>query len=189
VLRYDGANGEFMDVFATDPQGSSPATDMKFGPNGNLYVAALSHGVFQFDANTGVSLGNFVPPDHFSFATGIAFGPDEDLYVATGPGNSVLRYSGATGDFIDTFIATRLNGAQGIGFGPDGKFYVAGLFNDAILRYDGQTGAFIDIFAFSGIDAPMFFVFAVPEPDGLVLVLLAVFAPGNRALATRARDA
>ncbi|MEZ6071761.1 MAG: hypothetical protein R3C10_16230 [Pirellulales bacterium] len=38
VLRYNGTSGAFIDVFATTPVDSQPA-DLRFGPDGNLYVA------------------------------------------------------------------------------------------------------------------------------------------------------
>jgi hypothetical protein len=78
---------------------------------------------------------------------GLTFGPDGHLYVAGGFLSEVLRYDGVTGNFIDTFVASRSGGLWiplDLAFGPDRRLYVTSALTDSILRYDGQTGAFID---------------------------------------------
>ena len=76
------------------------------------------------------------------------------LYIASGVTDSVIRYDGNTGAFIDAFVPSGsggLDSPRGVIFGPDGNLYVsAGASTNAILRYDGSTGAFIDVFAASG---------------------------------------
>jgi WD40 repeat protein len=173
ILRYNGQTGSFMGVFAT--YAPDLASDLVFGPDGDLFVAMYSNGVYQFNGQTGAPLGNFVPATNFTFVGGIAFGPDDNLYISTESADSVLRYNGTTGAFIDTFVSAGsggLNGANGIEFGPDGNLYVAGGFSDAILRYNGQSGAFLDVFATGPIDAPQYFTFVVPEPGCLTLLAM-----------------
>lgn len=89
--------------------------------------------------------------------TGLDFGPDGHLYVANAAANSVMRYNGQTGAFIDTFATGGgLSSAQGLAFGPDGNLYVSGYLTDAVLRYDGTTGVFMDVFASSAsLDGPL----------------------------------
>ena len=87
-------------------------------------------------------------------SSGIIFGPEGNLYVAsTTDDDSVLRYDGATGAFIDEFVSTAsggLAGPQGLVFGPDGHLYVASNETDNIRRYDGTTGALIGEFVTAG---------------------------------------
>jgi glucose/arabinose dehydrogenase len=79
-------------------------------------------------------------------------GPDGNVYVASSGTNSVLRYNGSTGAFIDAFVAAGSGGLgspYGVAFGPDGNLYVPSGTNNDILRYNGTTGAFIDTFVAS----------------------------------------
>src|SRR5262249_56178530 len=79
--------------------------------------------------------------------------------------NTVKRYNGATGAFIDTFASGGgLRFPGGITFGPDGNLYVTSGFSNSVLRYDGKTGAFLDAFATGGgLSVPTGLVFG---PDG-----------------------
>src|SRR5207244_2461141 len=62
----------------------------------------------------------------------LAFGPDGNLYVGTYSTNSVLRYSGTTGAFIDTF-------ASGGGLNRPSYLAFASLSgNDSLLGGDGN---------------------------------------------------
>lgn len=90
----------------------------------------------------------------------ITFGPDGNLYTATGSGtgyNSIRRYNGTTGAFMDTFVpAGRINGVRDIVF-RGGFMYVASTYTSEVLRYNASTGAFVDVFVTAksgGIDNP-----------------------------------
>ena len=90
----------------------------------------------------------------------LSFGPDGNLYtmVGTGPGyNTIRRYSGTTGEFIDTFIAQgRVNGPRDMLF-RGGYLYVGSEYTDEVLRYNASTGSFVDVFVTAGsggINAP-----------------------------------
>jgi DNA-binding beta-propeller fold protein YncE len=94
--------------------------------------------------------------------------------VASFETDSILRYEGKTGLFVDAFVPSQsggLNGPDaGIVFGPDGCLYVPSYWTDEVLRYHGSTGAFIDAFVSSGSSAmkrPRTLVF---RSDGLLLV-------------------
>jgi subtilisin-like proprotein convertase family protein/streptogramin lyase len=113
----------------------------------------------------------------------ITFGPDgnddgiSDLYTAVGTGtgyNTIQRYDGATGAFLDTFMANdgphKINGVRDIVFHTDGYVYVASAYTDEVLRYDGDTGEFVDVFVEAnsgGIDHPDGMVFADPDGNGI----------------------
>src|SRR5207248_2976388 len=80
----------------------------------------------------------------------LVFGPDGNLYVVSHDNNSVLRYNGATGAFINAFVASGSGGLNApfyLAFGPDGNLYVSGSGTDTIKRYNGSTGAFLGDFA------------------------------------------
>jgi DNA-binding beta-propeller fold protein YncE len=178
VYRFDGETGAFIDRFASYPLEPGWGQDIVFGPDGNLYVSTLFLGVFRFDGNSGEPLGSFVSGEALGPIAGITFGPDGELYAAASELDSVFRFDGETGGFIDTFVAEGaggLNEPHGIGFGPDGNFYVASAFGDAILRYDGKSGAFLDTFASDSLDVPLFFVF-IPEPNCLLLTVMGACA-------------
>jgi streptogramin lyase len=74
-----------------------------------------------------------------------------ELLVGSNSGNSVYRYDGLTGAFIDVFASGGgLSGPRGMEIGPDGHLYVANHTGNNVIRYDGATGAFIDVFASGG---------------------------------------
>jgi sugar lactone lactonase YvrE len=112
VLRYNGATGAFMGVFGSpvsNPYG------LTFGPDNNLYVAgAQSYSVERFDGMTGAPLpapgqtgSTFVTSRSGGLEepVGLAFGPDGNLYVSSSSTHNVLRYNGATGNFIGPFAS------------------------------------------------------------------------------------
>jgi hypothetical protein len=85
--------------------------------------------------------------------TGVVFGPDGNLYVGSFNNGAVLRYSGVTGAFRNSFVPPGIGGLQnpnGILFGPDGNLYVADSGTSQVLRYNGTTGAFINAIVTSG---------------------------------------
>ena len=105
VLHYS-LSGALIGVFASDRAISSPR-EIIFGPDGNLYMSMVASGpstnaVLQFNGTTGALIRVFANTA-LNFPRGLAFGPDGNLYVANADGNSVVRFSGATGGFIDFF--------------------------------------------------------------------------------------
>ena len=103
VLHFD-AFGNALPSFGVGHL-SNPQ-DMIFGPAGNLYVGSADGSVKKFDPS-GTFLGNFVSAGSggLSNAKGMAFGPDGNFYVASYGNNSILRYDGKTGAFLNVFTS------------------------------------------------------------------------------------
>jgi WD40 repeat protein len=146
---------------------------MAIGPNGTLYVSSFNtNSVQNYDATTGTFIAPFVTDDPTTLnidessglfgPTTLLFGPDAngdgsaDLYVSSFNTNVVKRFDGATGAFIDDFVADDpttfdvdesggLDGPAGLVIGPDGNFYVSSRLTNTVLLY-GATGAFIRTF-------------------------------------------
>jgi WD40 repeat protein len=183
ILRYNSVTGSFMDVFApnrgtlTDIQSGQLANPigMAIGPNGTLYISSFNTNCIQnYDATTGDFIAPFVADDPTTLTidesgslfgpTTLLFGPDangdgsSDLYVSSFNTNSVKRFDGATGAFINDFVTDNpatfdvdesggLNGPAGLIIGPaDGNFYVSSRLTNTVLLYDGTTGAFMRAF-------------------------------------------
>jgi sugar lactone lactonase YvrE len=95
-------------------------------------------------------------------STGIPNAQAAALLVSSGETDSVIRYDGTTGAFIDIFASGGgLDYPNGMSIGPDGNLYVGSAINNRVLRYDGTTGAFIDTFIAAGSGG-------LKEPDGIV---------------------
>jgi len=66
--------------------------------------------------------------------------------------NSVFRFDGTTGAFIDEFASLDVPGIDStptdLVFGPDGNLYINGMSatGTGIYRFDGETGNFIDAY-------------------------------------------
>jgi len=174
VLRYNGATGAFVDLFADHYPRYGIPKGLTFGPDGNLYVTE-NRGVLRYDGSTGAFLDIFVAstPSLFVFR-GLTFGPDGDLYLADHAHDQVLRYDGATGAPLGVFASGGgLDGPYDVVFGPDDNLYVSSYYGSyQVLRYDGTTGAFIDAFASgNGLYNPTFMTFFTPVPvPGAVLL-------------------
>jgi streptogramin lyase len=151
VLRYNEANGTFLDTFVSPGSGGlQNPRGLSLGRDGNLYVTS-NNGVMRYDGTTGSPLpapgqtgATFVPVGSggLQSAAQLVLGRDGNLYVGSQGNNSVLRYDGTTGDFIDTFVPPGGGGLytpRGFVFGPDGNLYV--ISQNTVLRFDGTTGA------------------------------------------------
>lgn len=72
----------------------------------------------------------------------MTFGLDNNLYVVSQNTNEVLRFDGATGDFVDTFVTAGSGGLlepREVIF-DDSFLYVSSAGNDKVLRYNADTG-------------------------------------------------
>lgn len=143
ILRYDGATGAFLDVFA-DMGVDGPDAGMVFGEDGNLYVPSYyGNAIVRYDS-TGTSLGDFATEMLDAPRTVLFAG--EHMYVANEGTSEVLRFDPVDGSFVDVFVeagAGGLNGAAGMVFDPSGVLHVASVNNNRVLRFDA-TGQPLD---------------------------------------------
>jgi streptogramin lyase len=185
VLRYDGVTGAFIDVFAS---GLSNVRQVRFGPNGNLYV--VDNGakkVVRFDGVSGAPLGDFATSGLID-PHGIAFGPTGDLFVSDQGAKAVLRFDGSSGSLLGTFATFGLVAPKSLVFGPDGDLYVADSNQNAVIRYDGATGGFKSVFASgSGLVGPNALAFTPPPVPIPAAAWLFCSALGGLGLLRRGR--
>lgn len=126
-------------------------------------TSSVLGGIFRYDSS-GTFLGFFNSGGpNLDGPSSMTYGPDGNLYVLSGS-DTIYRYNGTTGAFIDAFVPTGaggLNEAKFITFGPDGNLYVANNSEastdvgegGAVLRFNGITGVFMDIFVANGAGA------------------------------------
>jgi len=99
ILRFDGATGAFISVFAT---ATSPY-GLTFGPNGNLYVgSSTGNSVSEYDGSTGAFVRVFVGAVSGGLLQprGLLFDAGGDLLVVSYAMDRVLQYNGSTGAFV-----------------------------------------------------------------------------------------
>lgn len=181
VLAYDDSTGAFKKVFASDP-GLKQPHGLAFGPDGHLYVASSDesdpsfpyYSVQRFDRTTGELLDEFVAAGDggLSSPNGLAFGPDGNLYVASSLTNSVLKYSGETGEFLASLPLPALPPLSttfpiGVTFGPDGRLYVTSLLGNRVLRHNGVAFEAFVAAGSGGLNGPTGLTFG---PDGHLYV-------------------
>jgi hypothetical protein len=179
IQQFDGTTGASMGFFVPAGSGGlAGASDLAFGPDGNLYVSAFGS-IKRYNGTTGAFINNLVPS---VLGQGIEWGPDGNLYVSRLLSDDVLRYDGTTGALIGTFVSPGSGGLdqpRDLAFGPDNNLYVLNGIDD-VLRYNGTTGALIDQFIpdgsgglhgtsdlafFNATSGPI-----IPEPSSLLLL-------------------
>ena len=139
------------------PDNSMVPTDVKFGPDGYLYVAAnfdglsgdFGHGsVRRYDGTTGEFVDLVVRNDTSAISNPqcLLFGPDGKLYISNDGTPVIVRYDPQTG-LIDTFVqpGTLSEITWQMAFGPDGNLYVASVGNSTVKRYS-PTGEYLGDF-------------------------------------------
>jgi DNA-binding beta-propeller fold protein YncE len=194
INEYNGTTGAFISQFVppkTGPPiiGLNFPEQLRFGPDGNLYVADSGNGqVDQFNGTT-AAYADFVPylPPGGAAPQSIAFGPDGNLYVDDLTDSVVLKFNGTTGAPMGTFVTSSAGLGQpfDLVFGPNGNLYVTD--DNGVEEINGTTGAFIANFVPVGtvLEDPNFLAFGpsgTPEPATFFLygLGLAVLAAGRR---------
>jgi DNA-binding beta-propeller fold protein YncE len=177
IQRFDPTTGAFIDTFV-QPGRIHGVSEMVF-QNGYLYVASwFTNEVLRFDGTTGAFVDAFVTAGSggITAPNGLAFGPDAngdgvaDLYVTGANSNNVVRYDGATGQPLGTYITPGSGGLSfplTLAFGPD-ALYVTSPGTNQILKYNSLTGAYLGVAASAGLSNPRCVRFG---PDGLMYVV------------------
>src|SRR5262249_44127800 len=98
VLKYNAQTGAFVGVTASS--GLSYVRDLKFGPDGLLYVLSRTNNRILRYTESGTYVDDYVPAGSggLSQAISMAFAPNGDLYVAT---NSATPGQASTDQIMD----------------------------------------------------------------------------------------
>ena len=180
VVRFDGVTGAYKGFFISDNSGIHAPASIRFGPDGNLYLAAegWSHSaeymrLFRYDPKTGALKGEVIPQSAQVSSPGrMTFGPDSKLYVADRL-RGIIRFdvSGETGQFIDTFSAPNTVTTNcTIEFGRNGFLYAV-TWEASVFRINPQTGQIVDQL----VDGPAVGIRPggrwMPGPDGDIYII------------------
>ena len=156
MFYFDASGGRqpisVFDVESIDGVGIGPGRSVYASTNVLGFGAIVGVQNARFSVPHGQSGGLTTPLD-------IAFGPDGNLYVVSIPDTTnspgrVMRYSGRTGAFIDTFITA---GIGNLIFPSDLLFQGDSLLISdtqlGVLRFDADTGAPLGVFIAPGSGA------------------------------------
>jgi PEP-CTERM motif len=148
VQRYD-SGGSFLGDFPTlaDPTPLVAPSTLKFGPNGNLFVADFGgNALLEFDP-VGTFVG--VAASFDSAPGGFTWAPGGDLIVSELFGSIRQIHEGTPTELVPADIG--LTPADLLLL-PDGDLLIANLYGNNILRYDSDSGMTT---IFAAIDHPI----------------------------------
>jgi hypothetical protein len=177
---YDGTTGVRLSTFVPSAVSglSNSFGNMRFGPDGNLYVDDGNR-LLRFNGATGAPMGEFIPPGTGGLVTVADFlFTSNNALLISATVDSILSFNANTGAFNGVFASGNgLNIPFGLDEGSDGNLYVASLFSRQVKRFNIATGAFVDdwIPMTAGNRPPSyieFTPFAVPEPSSPLLGLV-----------------
>lgn len=178
LLRFNATTGAFQGVAVAPGSGGLGGFKTHLTmPGGDLLLADTNR-FNRYDKTTLNLVGTFVAPGSggVSNITDATFGPDGNLYVSSFNTDSILRFNGTTGAFIDTFVPS-ITDPLGLAFGLDGNFYAVSAGNPpAVNRYNGTTGAFLNTLVSGPTDLrlPWGLLTAPPVPEPGSAVAMAV---------------
>lgn len=180
VRVFDGCTGDFIRDLDGAGRIDGPQA-IRMGPDGLLYVVSEENArVIRYNPDTLEFVDIFVQDDPATGAnelnglrrpTGLDFGPDGDLFVGGFQSNSVHRFSGADGRFVNVFAdnAAGLSGPDGgLSFGPDGNLYVPNFNSDSISVFNINGTQLAEITAPGTINEPRVLVFS-PDQQRLLV--------------------
>jgi hypothetical protein len=168
ILRYDGATGAFIDVFASGPQ-LQFAGYLATGPGGDFYAAGVgNNSVVRIDQTTGGIVGTAASGGGLSGPDGIVFTGSGELLVSSYFSNSVKRYNPSTGAFLGDLISGGglVRPLQLVIEGNELQVVSQG--TNSIRKYNLQTGAYLgDLLIGGGLNNPIAQV-TLPNGDRIV---------------------
>lgn len=148
IVRYDGATGELIDVFAQghDARVDRPAS-VRRGPNNQLYSAGFGRGdVVRYDLQSGAMMDVFYwDTTLLEEPVELLFHGDELLVLGNDTKNTVVI--DPAGELVRSFGYPTMRGAQDFVVGPDGQLYVSTeshpQLGSAIQVWDLATGTLV----------------------------------------------
>lgn len=146
VRRYNPSTGALIGFFGSV---MAPA-DMRFGPNGNLFVCSFAAGVYELDGDNGTLVAMHAPG--LGMANDIAFLPDGRRIVTSMATNSAHVFNAAWTQ-IATFAGTGWGRPHGIDISPhDGHIYVVDGVSSNVHSF--HSGSYLELNAsFATIDS------------------------------------
>ncbi len=163
IIRYNGATGAFMNVFAT---GSGGFEDLTFGPDNQLYVVSYGDGaVYRFNGATGAALGTFV--SGLTTPYGLRFDQAGNLDVSERSLGQISTFQGATGSSLGTLVTGLTNPA-----------YLTT--TSALVTSEAGTSASFEVSLTSQPTATVTINLATSSPaEGSLSQAALTFTPGN----------
>jgi len=162
VYKLNGATGAYISDYVTPGLGGMDQPyDLKFGPDGRLYIADFGgHAVRVYQGD---------PASHVQNIFGlynpiaVAFPPDypNDVWILSWSENSVYRYRLGTG-WLFEFNVTR---GWHMDFGPDKKLYISCPNENKVKQYDPDTQSLVD---YADVIGPLGLAFS---PEGQLYVI------------------
>lgn len=143
VVEYDGVTGLPMGLFCALPAGALPS-DMRYGPNGNLYVCAYGMAaVFELHPVSGAILGTWSMPSTGDRPNDIAFLPNGEILVTVMGGNVCHRFDSTPAHtLLGSFAGTLWDRPHGIDISPvTGHIYIADGVTTQVHVFDPVTFA------------------------------------------------
>ena len=141
VCKLDGDTGAYISDYVTPGLGGLVQPyDLKFGPDGRLYISDFGgHTVRVYEGDPASHVQNITGLYH---PIAVAFHPDypDDVWILSWFENSVYRYRLGQG-WIFEFNVTR---GWHMDFGPDKKLYVSCPNENKVKQYDPDTQSLVD---------------------------------------------
>ena len=117
--------------------GKGHAFDMTYSPDGTLFAAGGTIGIWIYDAHTGEELNLLT--ENTNGVSSVAFSPDNQLLACDGKDNTILLWDPHTGEYRKTLTGHQV-GVSSVMFSPDGKTLVSGSVDETIRLWDVSTG-------------------------------------------------
>lgn len=139
VVKFSIPDGKFLGVVADKSHGLKGPEDVAFLKDGTLLICShYTDNVLKLNSSSGEQLGVFATVEK---PVGLTVGSDGNVYVTSYVSNSILRFDGQTGNFIDVYAAGGgLEGPSSVSFADLRTLYAASYDSDRVVLYNSTTG-------------------------------------------------